>query len=185
MTLATSEHVDKAQINYQQARMAYWDSLARRMDTRTSWGRYYRQRLMEIYQFLIAPGQRVIEIGCAQGDLLAAVRPSLGVGVDFSVEMIQRATQRHPRLHFVCADVYTLTLNQKFDVIILSDLINDLWDVQTAFQQIAQLTTPRTRIIINSYIHLWEPALGLVDKLSLAKPTLYQAGSRWKTSLIC
>jgi hypothetical protein len=67
-----------------------------------------------------------------------------------------------------------LDLTEKFDVIILSDLVNDVWDVQTVFQNIAKLTTSRTRIIINSYSRLWEPLLKVVARLDLAKPTLYQ-----------
>ena len=66
------------------------------------------------------------------------------------------------------------TLSEKFDVIILSDLVNDLWDVQTVLQQVRQLTTPRSRIIINSYSRLWEPILNVAQWLGLAKPTLYQ-----------
>src|SRR3990172_3982497 len=40
-------------------------------------GAYYHQRLVEIYRFLVSPNKRVLEIGCASGDLLAAVAPSL------------------------------------------------------------------------------------------------------------
>lgn len=169
-----AEFVDLTQMNYRQARQAHWDELARHIDTRASWGKYYRQRLGQIYRFLVAPGQRVLEVGCGRGDLLVALEPATGVGVDFSGEMIRQARQRHPHLRFIEADGHQLELDETFDTIILSDLVNDLWDVQTVFEQIARLTTPRTRLIINTYSRLWEPPLSLAERLGLAKPTLYQ-----------
>ena len=82
--------------DYRQQRIAHWDSVARDMDERKGLGGYYHARLRKIYQNAIAPGQRVLELGCGQGDLLAALRPSFGVGIDFSPEMICRAQKRHP-----------------------------------------------------------------------------------------
>src|SRR4029453_5374344 len=137
-------------------------------------GGYYHRRLTQVYQSLVAPGQSVLELGCARGDLLAALKPALGVGVDFSEEMIDTARRRHPQLRFVQADAHALNLSEKFDVIILSDLVNDLWDVQSVFKNISELTTTRSRIIINSYSRLWEPILNLAQWLGLATPTLYQ-----------
>ena len=55
-------------------------------------------------------------------------------------------------------------INETFDVIILSDLVNDLWDVQRVFEQIKPLCTPRTRIIINFYSRLWQAPLSLARK---------------------
>jgi hypothetical protein len=106
--------------------------------------------------------------------LLAALKPAVGVGVDFSTEMIHRATQRHPQLRFIVADAHELTLDEPFDVIILSDLVNDLWDVQTVFERLAPLTTPHTRVILNSYSRLWELPLAMASRMGLAKPNLYQ-----------
>ena len=57
---------------------------------------YYHQRLTEIYRYLVAPGQRVLEIGCGTGDLLSALKPSVGVGVDFSEEMINGPCRNIP-----------------------------------------------------------------------------------------
>jgi SAM-dependent methyltransferase len=94
--------------------------------------------------------------------------------VDFSEEMVRAARQRHPHLRFVHADVQTLHLPEKFDVIILSDLVNDLWDVQAVLSKISQFATTRSRIVINSYSRLWEPILGVAQWLGLATPTLYQ-----------
>ena len=115
--------------NYQKERIEHWDAVAGSMDTWRGFGGYYHKRLKEVFQFLVPPGQRVIEIGCAQGDLLAALKPSFGLGVDFSGEMITRARKRHPDLEFIQADAHSMNINQKFDFIILSDLVNDLHDV--------------------------------------------------------
>jgi ubiquinone/menaquinone biosynthesis C-methylase UbiE len=160
--------------SYQAARRRHWDDVALRFGGRTTWGWQYHRRLAEVYQFLVSPGQRVLEIGCAQGDLLAAVRPSFGVGVDFSGEMLRLANRRHPELHFLQSDAHALALSGTFDVILLSDLLNDLWDLQAAFRRFRPLVHPRTRILINSYSRLWETPLAAADRLGLARPTLYQ-----------
>ena len=159
---------------YQDERRAHWDAVAHKKDTWISRGAYYHERLREIYQFLVAPGQRVLEIGCGTGDLLNALDPTLGVGIDFSSEMVKRGAQKHPQIHFIQCDAHHLSLVQKFDVIILSDLVNDLWNVQTVFQEIARLSTPRTRIIINTYSRLWELPLALAQRRDLATPLLNQ-----------
>lgn len=160
--------------NYQNIRRAHWDEVARKKDTWTSSGAYYHKRLAHIYQFLVPPGRRVLEIGCGMGDLLAALNPRLGVGIDFSSEMLKRGAQKHPHLHFIQNDGHHLSLKQKFEVIILSDLVNDLWDVQAVLKEIAHLSTPRTRIIINTYSRLWEVPLALAQRRNLATPVLNQ-----------
>lgn len=160
---------------YQQKRIAHWDMVARGMDTWKGMGAYYHKRIIDIYKFLVPPGQKVLEIGCAQGDLLAALQSYEGVGVDFSGEMLKRGTLKHPELQFIKADAHNLgELEGKFNVIILSDLVNDLWDVQAVFEQIKNLTTPRTRIIINSYSRLWELPLKWARHFGLAQKNLQQ-----------
>ena len=134
---------DTLKEKYQQTRITHWNKIA--AGGQPGGGAYYHRRLTEIYQFLVVPGQRVLELGCGYGDLLAALNPSIGVGVDFSINMIQRARERHQELRFLQADVHDLSsLNEKFDVVILSDLVNDVWDVQLILEQIARLVTPRT-----------------------------------------
>jgi SAM-dependent methyltransferase len=111
-------------------------------------------------------------LGCGEGDLLAAVKPSYGVGVDFSPEVICRARARHPELSFIQVDVHDLDLNETFDVVILSDLVGDVWDVQTILEKAASLSHPASRIILNSYSRLWEIPLMAAQRLGLAQPVL-------------
>lgn len=162
------------QARFRKARLAHWNSVAQQQGSGPDLGRYYHRYLARVYRFLISPQQRILEIGCGVGDLLAALDPAVGVGVDISPEMIKLAQGRHPQLHFIQADAHNLTINGEFDVIILSDLVNDLWDVQQVLEQISPLTTPNTRIILNFYSRLWELPLALASQLQLAHPTLYQ-----------
>src|SRR5262245_45341496 len=125
MLSATESIVQIEAGRYQHARIQHWNETAARP---RRGGLAYHRRLERVYRFLAAPGQRVLEVGCGSGDLLAAVHPAAGVGVDFSRVALAKARERHPGLTFVDADAHDLSsLSGTFDVIILSDLINDLW----------------------------------------------------------
>lgn len=161
--------------DYQQARLAHWDAVARRMDGWAGWSGAYHRRLTRVYRSLVPPDSRVLELGCGRGDLLSALQPATGVGVDFSPEMIARARVRHPAASHRVLDAHDLqALDGPFDVIILSDLVNDLWDVQAVLDQLARLSHPRTRLILNTHSRLWEWPLMLAARWGLAKPRLNQ-----------
>jgi ubiquinone/menaquinone biosynthesis C-methylase UbiE len=154
---------------YRDQRIAYWNRCTRRKPSN-----YYHRRLTEIYQFLIPPGQRVLELGCGEGDLIASLKASTGIGVDFSPERIARARNGHPELEFILQDVQELDLPGTFDYIIISDLVNELWDVAAVFERIARVSGPQTRIVINTYSRLWEIPLATVRRAGLANPTIAQ-----------
>lgn len=182
----TVQTYDPARAAYADARRRHWDQQAVASDSYKGWGGAYHERLIEIYRFAITPGLRVLEIGCGTGDLLAAVKPSYGVGVDLSLEMIARARARHPNLHFVEADAHDFSFDESlhgptsgassgtFDVIILSDLVNDLWDVQLVLQRLRPLCHPRTRMMLNMYSKLWEWPLGFAQRAGLTRRQLRQ-----------
>src|ERR1700727_1785477 len=77
-------------------------------DELASWREFnavYHDDDFKFMRFLIPPGKRVLELGCGRGDLLAALQPSYGVGVDFGAKTIAKANELHPGLLFVLGDV--------------------------------------------------------------------------------
>jgi ubiquinone/menaquinone biosynthesis C-methylase UbiE len=166
--------INKNQITFTEKRISYWDAVAVEKDSKKRIGDHYRQYLIKIYKNLIPPNRKVIEIGCAEGDLLAALRPSLGVGVDFSANVIAKARAKHPRLTFYEQDGHELDLGEKFDAVILSDLVHDLWDVQKILEGIRKMCQPRTRLILNFYSFLWEKPFRLAERLKWIRPKLPQ-----------
>jgi SAM-dependent methyltransferase len=118
---------------------------------------------------------RVLELGCGDGSLLAALAPAKGVGVDFSSAMLDEARRRNPGLQFVLADVHDLSaLEGVFDAIVISDLLHDVWDVQKVLSGLHRLCHPGTRIVMNFYSRLWELPLTAAARLNLARPVLKQ-----------
>lgn len=137
-------------------------------------GRYYHQRTEEIYRFLVSPGQKILELGSGSGNLLAALKPSQGLGVDFSSDMIAEASHNHPQLSFICGDVHEIAINRTFDIIILNDLLNDVWDVQGLFNNISRFCHEDTRIVLNVFSRLWQLPLDLARAMGWATPLLRQ-----------
>lgn len=138
-------------------------------------GSSYHKNLAEIYKHLIPPHSSILEIGCGTGDLLSSLSPSRGVGIDFSVESIQAGQENHPDLDLHIMDAHEISLaSQNFDFIIVSDLINDLWDVQSLLLQLKPYCTNKTRVIFNFYNPLWSLPLTIARKLGLATPLLKQ-----------
>jgi SAM-dependent methyltransferase len=131
----------------------------------------YHEDDRKFMRFLIPPGKRVLELGCGRGDLLAALKPSYGVGIDFGAATIAKANARHPELHFVLGDVEdaaTLAgIEGPFDYIVIADTIGMFEDIDGTLRLVHHLCAPSTRIIISYYSHLWEPILKLAEALGL------------------
>jgi SAM-dependent methyltransferase len=129
--------------------------------------RTYHRLLEQISRFQVPPGANVLEIGCGSGELLAALEPGHGVGVDVSPGMIAAARERHPGLKFEVAAGEELDLGETFDYIVLSDLLPYVHDLLALFHRIAAHSHPRTRVVLSSYSRAWRPLIKLAELLRL------------------
>jgi SAM-dependent methyltransferase len=151
--------------------LEYVEANLNEQDRRGKFNAAYREDDRKFMRFLLPPGKRVLELGCGRGELLAALEPSYGVGVDFGAKTVAAARDLHPHLHFVLGDAEdpaTLTaIEGPFDYIVIADTIGMFEDIDGTLKLIHRLCAPSTRIIISYYSHLWEPILKLAELVRL------------------
>jgi ubiquinone/menaquinone biosynthesis C-methylase UbiE len=161
---------------YTQQRSEHWDQVALIPLHQRNWGRSYQARLQAVYKRLSSKATRILEIGCGRGSLLAALDQPGVIGVDFSRKMLQQARNKYPEMALVQADAHALPFSNhaNFRTVILSDLLNDVWDVLAVLKSVASISSRTTRVFINSYSRVWEPVLNVAAKLRLIRPNLPQ-----------
>ena len=121
----------------------------------------------------VPPGERVLDVGCGSGDLLAALEPSHGVGIDVSAPAIRAAREGHAseRLSFVEGDAADPAVLARaggpFDTILLVNVVTQLTDVQATLEALHAVSHPRTRVLIYSYSRLWQPLLRLAELMGM------------------
>lgn len=151
----------------------FFDSRAAEAETWRAKNPYYYQWIGKLLRFYLPPGQKVLEIGSGLGDLLAAVQPASGVGLDFSPAIAAVAQRRHrdARLRFVVGDIEQIVgVRDTFDAIIASDLVGYLDDIQTALENLRVLCHERTRLVVTMYNRFWEPMLHAGARFGLNQP---------------
>ncbi len=174
-----SSAISPQQANFTAGRQAYWDDYAADFKRWVRFRKYYQERIGDIYSLFVPPGMRVLELGCGEGDLLAKLKPAYGLGIDLSEDMVDLAKQRHRRLEFKTSDAHTFHSGEVYDYIVLSDLVNDVWDVQRLFKIAAEHSHSGTRIIANFYSRVWEWPRKLAELAGIAKPQPIQ---NWLTT---
>lgn len=145
--------------------------------------RAYYSDLERLHQLLVSPGQRVLEIGCGLGDLLAQLKPCHGVGIELDAELAAAGQQRHPELKILAADAESITPesikeSEPFDVILLPNTLNTLHDVQGVLERLEAFCHPRTRLVVSFHNWIWQPLLKAAEKLGQRQP---QPPESWLT----
>lgn len=125
-------------------------------------------------RFLVPENASILEIGCGRGDTLAHLKPSRGVGLDLSASVIAWAKERHPEMEFHVGNAEDPSvlagIEGSFDVILLSDTIGYLDDIEETLRHLLRFATPQTRIIVSYHSRLWEPVLDAAERLGLKTP---------------
>jgi 2-polyprenyl-3-methyl-5-hydroxy-6-metoxy-1,4-benzoquinol methylase len=154
---------------------AYFNELARKRKGRR-FSAYYWKEITSYIHYFSHPDSSVLEVGCGSGDLLAAVEGSEKTGVDFSEEYISWAKEKHAgkNIDFQVMDASSIALNKKFDLIIISNLIGFVDDIQKIFEQVHGCCHPNTKVIVQFYNSFWEPMIKFSEMIGLKTRTPVQ-----------
>lgn len=150
---------------------AFYDTHHESIERARRLHRYFYDYLTRVLRARVAPGQRVLDVGCGAGHLLAALEPAAGVGIDVSARAVETASRLYggARLRFLAGDGSDPELLARaggpFDVILLVNVVTHLSDVQSTFERLQAVCHRRTRLLIYSYSRLWQPLLRLAEWL--------------------
>lgn len=152
----------------------YFDALAPERDGWIRRNAYFYEEDVKYMRFLIPENSSVLEIGCGTGQLLAALKPSRGVGVDLSLAMVEQARKNHTDHVFETGDVMGPDVLKKiggpFDYVVISVTIGLFEDCQAALSAVQAVCDRDTRIVIAFYGYHWDPILKLGSWLGAKMP---------------
>lgn len=152
------------------------DEIASSRDKWIRRNKFYYNSVIKFLKLNIPEDSSVIEIGCGTGYLLSKLNCKKSTGIDISPGMISKARENYPDISFYLMDVKNITLEEKYDYIIISDTIGYFDDVQKAFSGMHKLCSENTRVIITYINFLWLPLLNFAELLHLKMP---QVRNNW------
>lgn len=130
---------------------------------------YFWNDIARYCNYFIREDDSVLEIGCANGNLIGQLRGKKKLGIDFSPKMIEKARVQYPEVEFLVQDAEEINLDGQFDTIILSHVTGYFVDIIRVFNAVSTVCHPQTRIIINYYNFLWEPLLILGELIGIKR----------------
>ncbi|MGD8966530.1 MAG: class I SAM-dependent methyltransferase [Anaerolineae bacterium] len=127
-------------------------------------GRHLSRRLEQAFQVAeVAPGMRVLDIGCGRGEILrhCAKRGARAYGIDFSpvaAGLAARLTEGEGGARVSLADAKLLPFpSASFDRVLMFDLVEHLhpWELQQALAEVRRVLRPWGRLIIHTAPNAW------------------------------
>lgn len=159
--MSVSPRQDQEQVNvYFQSRSSFWRDV---YSSRGVFAEIIRDRhtavLAWIDSLALAPGSRVLEVGCGAGFMAVALaQRGLHVHAIDSVEAMVELTRQHAaesgvasRLSVAAGDVYALDFeDDSFDLVLALGVIPWLEWPELAIQEMARVTQPAGHVILTS-----------------------------------
>ncbi|MGE0269145.1 MAG: glycosyltransferase [Candidatus Omnitrophota bacterium] len=148
----------------------HFDKIAPNYDYWKQKNAYYYNTLKAFISQMIPKGSSVLEFGCGTGEILAYMEPSRGVGVDLSEEMLKVARKKFPQYEFIHSPVEDFNLDEKFDYIIMVDIVDHVYDVMDVFRSAYKFCKPTTKIFLTTINPWWDPILMFMEKINAKMP---------------
>jgi ubiquinone/menaquinone biosynthesis C-methylase UbiE len=156
------------------SRLEYFEWVAKSHSNKRKRHSYYWNDITYFCNYFAHDQMSVLEVGCGSGDFIGKIKGKRKVGIDFSPSMIELAKKNYPGVEFQCAKADEIKLDEKFDLIVLSNVVGHLDDVQAVLSSLRKFCHSRTKVIVTYYSYLWEPLVKLAEFLRLKVPAYNQ-----------
>lgn len=155
-----------------QALRDYFDALAPDIRLWRDKNRFYYDKLEELVVGAVPPGRSVLDIGAQTGEVLDAVKPSDGIGLNLSEKLTALAQEEYPPFRFETFDADAVRLPDGFrpDYIISINLLDHAYDVYDLFKSMRGAVSDNTLILVTTSNPLWSPAFKLASRFGSRVP---------------
>lgn len=158
----------------------HWDEQAARYDSAKARNDGYYSALKAVFERAVPREDRgrVLDVGCGTGQILVNLRPTVGVGIDLSEQMIRQARARYADrddLRFYVMDAEAAASLEEggaegFDVVISSDLLEHVPAWETVVDAMAAACRPGGLIVVSTPNPGWALPLWVLEKMKLKMP---------------
>jgi len=162
--------------DYGQRQLRSRESVAISRGERAGHSPTYRHVLKQLLGLVVPAGCSVLHVGCADGEVLASLKPTRAVGVEPAGALAAEARRRHPGIDVLEQPLDGFEATGPFDFIVAADVLSDCFDVDDFLDCVRKSSQPSTRVVISSYSQLWRPILAMARSLRLARPRF---GNTW------
>jgi demethylmenaquinone methyltransferase/2-methoxy-6-polyprenyl-1,4-benzoquinol methylase len=143
---------------------AMFDGIAERYDltnTVISFGRDRGWRRATREALVLAPGERVLDLGAGTGvsTVELALSGAFAVGADLSLGMLAAGRRRRPDTPLLAGDALALPFpDATFDAVTISLALRNVVDPDAALREMARVTKPGGRLVVCEFSHpTWAP----------------------------
>lgn len=142
-----------------------WDYWHRR-------NRFYHSQMLSLVQGMIPPGAAVLELGAGTGDLLNALKPGRGVGLNMARELAELARKKFPHLEFNVVEVDRVDSPSDFhpEYVVMTHMLDYVYDVWDLLENLKPILSDGTLLVITTNNPLWAPLLRLASKWGFRIP---------------
>ena len=147
----------------------FFDSFAQKRIKYRRHRSYYWKSISKYCNYYIHPEHSILELGCGTGEFINEIKGVKKTGIDFSGQMIEQARRQFPDMDLHVMEAENIQLTETYDVIIMSNLLSYIEDVQCVLNQTHKACHKQTKIIITHYNHLWEPLIKFAEFTGIKK----------------
>ncbi len=147
----------------------HFDALASTYSKYKNRFKYYRKDNIKYFNYFLLDTNSILEVGCGIGDTLNELKGDRKKGIDFSPNMIKQAKSNYPDIEFELADASNFKEEEKYDVIILSNVIGCFENVSDVLNNISNCCHQNTKVFINHYNRLWQPLINFAEFIRIKK----------------